>query len=40
MAIRGDLGYTNMTIINDLQPDTARPTINHRLSVAPMLDWT
>lgn len=29
-----------MTIITDLKPYTARPTIDHRLSVAPMLDWT
>ncbi len=29
-----------MTIITDTTPYSARPTIDHRLSVAPMLDWT
>ena len=39
-AIQGNLGYTQMTIITDTTPYSARPTIDHRLSVAPMLDWT
>jgi len=29
-----------MTIITDTTPYSARPTIDHKLSVAPMLDWT
>jgi tRNA-dihydrouridine synthase A len=39
-AISADLELNKMTIITDKKPYIARPTINHKLSVAPMLDWT
>ncbi len=37
-AIQGDLEYYQMTIITDSSPYTPSSTIDHRLSVAPMLD--
>jgi len=39
-AIQGDLGYNRMTIITTPKLYTPGPTIDHKLSVAPMLDWT
>ena len=39
-AIQADLDLKKMTVITDTKPYIARPTINHKLSVAPMLDWT
>jgi len=39
-AIQGNLEYNQMTIITDSNPYNSRSTVDHRLSVAPMLDWT
>ena len=39
-AIQGDLEYNQMTTNKTPNPYTPSPTIDHRLSVAPMLDWT
>jgi tRNA-dihydrouridine synthase A len=39
-AIQGHLEYNRMTIITTPKLYKSRPTIDHRLSVAPMLDWT
>ena len=37
-AIQGDLEYNQMTITKTPNPYTSGSTIDHRLSVAPMLD--
>lgn len=39
-AIQDHIEYKRMTIITNLKPYASRSTIDHRLSVAPMLDWT
>ena len=39
-AIQGDLEYNKMTTTKTPNPYTPGSTIDHRLSVAPMLDWT